>query len=146
MDKARIFLIIQSVIYMLAAVLLAGAAIGIYRDGMERRAKDPAADVYTREVAADAAAPGVVVLLVGVGLSVVGGVLGIRDKNADRPAADCVSSRDKGGRPEMQGLQKMRVGLLALAVVFVIIGIFNGSMNDVFVKAVKVCTECVGLG
>ena len=36
--------------------------------------------------------------------------------------------------------------VLALAVVLIITGVFNGSARDVFGKAVKICTECVGLG
>lgn len=36
--------------------------------------------------------------------------------------------------------------ILALAIVFIILGIFNGGMADVLGKAVKICTECIGLG
>ena len=36
--------------------------------------------------------------------------------------------------------------LLIAAVCFVILGIMNGSMKDVLVKAIRICTECVGLG
>ena len=36
--------------------------------------------------------------------------------------------------------------LLAAAVVFVIMGIYNGSMKDVLIKAIRIGTECVGLG
>ena len=36
--------------------------------------------------------------------------------------------------------------MLAAAVVLIIAGVFNGSALDVFGKAVKICTECVGLG
>lgn len=35
---------------------------------------------------------------------------------------------------------------LVIAVMLVIVGIFNGSLRDVFIKAVNICTECVGLG
>ncbi len=36
--------------------------------------------------------------------------------------------------------------LLAVAVVFIILGIRNGSMAAVVNKAIRICTECVGLG
>lgn len=36
--------------------------------------------------------------------------------------------------------------LLVAAVIFVILGVQNGSMKDVLVKAIRICTECVGLG
>ena len=34
----------------------------------------------------------------------------------------------------------------ALAVTFIILGIFNGGMHAVWLKAKKICTECIGLG
>ena len=40
----------------------------------------------------------------------------------------------------------VRYAILGIAVLFVIIGIFNGGMADVLAKAVKICTECIGLG
>ena len=36
--------------------------------------------------------------------------------------------------------------LLVAAVIFVVLGVQNGSMKDVLVKAIRICTECVGLG
>ena len=40
----------------------------------------------------------------------------------------------------------MRRVLLVAAVIFVVLGVQNGSMKDVLVKAIRICTECVGLG
>lgn len=40
----------------------------------------------------------------------------------------------------------LRVGITALAAVLIVIGIYNGGMADVLGKAVKICTECIGLG
>ena len=40
----------------------------------------------------------------------------------------------------------IRVAILTIGVAFVVLGIFNGSMKDVFDKAVKICMECIGLG
>lgn len=39
-----------------------------------------------------------------------------------------------------------RYAILAASVVFIVIGIFNGGMADVLGKAVRICTECIGLG
>ncbi len=36
--------------------------------------------------------------------------------------------------------------IFVVAVVFIILGIFNGGAQDVLVKAVNICTECIGLG
>ena len=43
-------------------------------------------------------------------------------------------------------LTAIRCGILVLAVVFIVMGIFNGGMKDVLDKAVAICTECIGLG
>ena len=39
-----------------------------------------------------------------------------------------------------------RYVIIAASIVFIILGITNGGMNDVLAKAVKICTECIGLG
>ncbi len=39
-----------------------------------------------------------------------------------------------------------RLSLVAIAVLLIVLGIFNGTMADVLGKAVKICTECIGLG
>ncbi len=36
--------------------------------------------------------------------------------------------------------------LLAAAVCMIAAGILNGSAGDVFAKAIRICTECIGLG
>jgi uncharacterized membrane protein len=33
-----------------------------------------------------------------------------------------------------------------VAIVLIVIGIINGGMDDVFGKAIRICTECIGLG
>ncbi|MBQ7387180.1 MAG: hypothetical protein IJW03_03325 [Clostridia bacterium] len=40
----------------------------------------------------------------------------------------------------------LRVTVATLALALVIYGALSGGMNDVFSKAVKICTECIGLG
>ncbi len=39
-----------------------------------------------------------------------------------------------------------RVFVFALSAVLIVLGIVNGGLYDVFVKAVNICTECIGLG
>ena len=36
--------------------------------------------------------------------------------------------------------------IIAVAVIFIVVGIFNGGMADVLGKAIRLCTECIGLG
>ena len=40
----------------------------------------------------------------------------------------------------------LRLVLLAVALLFILLGALNGSMRDVLEKAVRICTECIGLG
>lgn len=40
----------------------------------------------------------------------------------------------------------VKCGVGAVAVLFIILGIVNGSMADVLTKAINICTECIGLG
>jgi hypothetical protein len=46
----------------------------------------------------------------------------------------------------ISGVNITKCVILAVAVVFVLLGIFNGGVADVLAKAVKICTECIGLG
>ncbi len=40
----------------------------------------------------------------------------------------------------------VRVAVLLCATVFIVLGIVNGGMRDVLIKAVNICAECIGLG
>ena len=40
----------------------------------------------------------------------------------------------------------VRIALVGCAVVFIVLGVTNGGMADVLNKAIKICTECIGLG
>ena len=40
----------------------------------------------------------------------------------------------------------LKIAIGALGVALVVVGIFNGGMEDVLLKAVKICTQCIGLG
>ena len=40
----------------------------------------------------------------------------------------------------------VRLAVLVLGVTFVLLGIFNGGATDVLIKAINICTECIGLG
>ncbi|MBQ8554234.1 MAG: hypothetical protein IJ438_00030 [Clostridia bacterium] len=40
----------------------------------------------------------------------------------------------------------VRVLLYAVAAVFIMLGVMNGGLRDVLVKAINICTECIGLG
>lgn len=138
--KVRIFLIIQSLLCFFLAVMLIAAVMGIYRDGTALKAQDPLASIFSREIVAQRTRFIVPLLFVIFGSSVAGLILGAKDENGLGPA--------QGGKVENKVYEgnTIRKVLLAAAVVLIIAGVFNGSALDVFGKAVKICTECVGLG
>ncbi len=43
-------------------------------------------------------------------------------------------------------LWTVRAAVAALAVAFIVAGVNNGGAEDVLVKAINICTECIGLG
>ncbi len=257
MNKSRLFLIVQSVLCIILVVMLAVAAIGIYREGLALKATDPLSWIYTRDKAAVALRPVLPLLALSLVMTAVGLFLGIRDENGEKPVKDTECLRDltvsrvtaesaemkaersrqkkllyggwsvfalcmipvllyitngnhfpdgdlepvflalaghvlpwiamglavlmissvlqeksmqkeieaakeqirvektSGVSPEekkketklpARNIRLLRTALFVLAVVLIIAGVFNGSARDVFGKAVKICTECVGLG
>ncbi len=40
----------------------------------------------------------------------------------------------------------VRVSLYGAAMAFILLGVMNGGLRDVLVKAINICTECIGLG
>ena len=39
-----------------------------------------------------------------------------------------------------------RIAIFCLGVLFIVLGTVNGGSRDVLVKAINICTECIGLG
>jgi hypothetical protein len=150
MNKNRVFLIVQSVLCIILAVLLAAAAIGICREGLALKAADPLSQIYTLEKVTAALRPILPLLVLGLVMTAVGLFLGIRDENGEKPVKKPEALRDPAaGRVAAESAGKIRLlrtVLLVLAVALILAGVFNGSARDVFGKAVKICTECVGLG
>lgn len=61
----------------------------------------------------------------------------------EKAAGITAEPKEKTPAPDYK---RLRMILLALAVIFIIAGIVNGSMTAVVNKAIRICTECVGLG
>ena len=40
----------------------------------------------------------------------------------------------------------LRIAVFAVAVVFLGLGIYNGGAHSVLIKAINICSECIGLG
>ena len=159
MGKTRVFMIIQSLLCVLSVIMLMSAAIGIYSEGKQRKAEDPTAYIYTREAAVKAAAPGAVVMLLGLCLSIAGWAMDIHDEAADKPVmipefAGCMKEQLKEGAAgeekndpsKKNRLNRIRLAVFVAAVICIIAGIANHNMRDILIKATNICTECIGLG
>lgn len=51
--------------------------------------------------------------------------------------------------PREQNVKAVRIARLAilcLGVLFIVLGVMNGGSRDVLIKAINICTECIGLG
>ncbi len=142
MKRKKAFLIVQSALCILLAMLLAAAVIGVCREGLAAQAEDPLARVFSREKAAERLRPIRPVFYLTLALAAVGLVLDVKDENGLKPV--------KGGSVQNPApaakAKTLRTVLLIAAVCLLLAGVLNGSARDVFGKAVKICTECVGLG
>lgn len=45
-----------------------------------------------------------------------------------------------------RGVWLARTVIFALAIALIVVGIFNGGMQEMFLKAINICTQCIGLG
>ena len=68
--------------------------------------------------------------------------VGIRPEKAQGIRPERAGEAEK----KYSGPQVLRMVLLLLAAALIFAGMSNGSARDVFGKAVKICTECIGLG
>ena len=158
MDKRKILLYINSTLYSLWAILTAVSAISIYREGAAYQAQGhPEAWIFTRERAVEAFGAYLPVLALAVAVTVICVIKGYRDEDQDKPVAypdlvniyktERAAERDVHAEAtKAKKLSAVKAAVLIAAVIFVVAGIFNGSMADMLIKAINICTECVGLG
>lgn len=45
-----------------------------------------------------------------------------------------------------KGLAAARIAVFFLGALFIVLGALNGGARDVLIKAINICTECIGLG
>ena len=145
MNKKNVLLIVQSVLCILCAVGLIAADLLIYFRGISEQESDPMAQTYTVDAIADPAVIIIPVMIVSLIVTVILLTLKVKDQNADR-AVNVAGIRTNTLGEKSSATVIARTVILLIAVAFIITGIINGSIYDVFVKASKICTECIGLG
>ncbi len=140
MDRNKLFLAVQTAVCILLAALLIIGVLGIFREGKAAQQEDPLTWIFSREMVEERLRPIMPLFFAAVVLTAVGLLMGAGDEGAAGPA--------EGGKVEnlAPGGKKLQRALLLAALVLLVLGVFNGSAGDVFGKAVKICTECVGLG
>ena len=134
---------------MLAAVcalgLIASAAeIWLTRGLLSSAGGAAAEDVYTREGIAQhlaGIAPIVWAFLVSAVLSGTFSLFCREQKKYPKPQK--LKTPSPAGKKATAAVRGM---VLVFSAALILLGLCNGGMKDVFVKAVKICTECVGLG
>lgn len=65
----------------------------------------------------------------------------LKESNVEKEGAAAPDVPENSGR-----LRLSRAIILVIAVLFITLGVLNGGMNDVLIKAINICTECIGLG
>lgn len=141
MDKKKLLLTAQSLLCAALALWLAAAALGVCREGLARKAADPLAPIYSPELVTQRLKEALPLFVLTVAVTAAGAVLRVKDENGLKGV--------KGGKVEHKPFPKektLRAALLLAGVLLVVLGVLNGSARDVLGKAVKTCTECVGLG
>ena len=165
MDRKKVYFIVQSALCIVLALLLCAAALRLFLEGNAYQAAGNSTEwIYTREKVKEALLPILPLLGITLILALTGIFCGIGKEQQDRPAKHADLSRDLleardvfrfedrkrervlRCRKQEERKAVFRRVLLAAAVCLVLLGILNGSMRDVLVKAIKICTECIGLG
>ena len=146
MYKKTVLLAIQSILCVVTAVYLIVSDLSIYLKGLAARAENPMADIYTVDAIAYKAVFVLPLFALIALVAIINTVLGIRDESQDKAVTGIDIGKNMADERTKESVTKVRLAVLILAIVFIFVGIFNGSMSDVLIKASKICTECIGLG
>lgn len=94
MNRSKLYLIVQTVLCVALAVLLAASAYSIYREGAARKTLNPLESIYTPENVAGRFAPLAPLCFASLGLLAAGLLLGVKDEKAEKPVRDAATARD----------------------------------------------------
>ena len=128
---------------VLLAIALCWAALDLWLEGRAIRQTSPAAVIYSPEAVHARAGKVLPVFLAWLVALVAALCFGPRNAKPFHPRTRASA---QAAVPTPRRLQWLRIGLFAAAAVLIVLGVLNGGLRDVLVKAVNLCTECIGLG
>ena len=151
MTGKKAYLIVQTVLCCLLVFLLSQGVVRLYLEGTARKAEQPLEAVFTPQAVTGLLLRLSPLFIAAAVLTAIGLALGIRDERTKYAKAQ-LKPEKSGRKPRVQIQQPyakanvLRAALLLAAGIFIVLGALNGSLRDVLLKAINLCTECVGLG
>ena len=94
MTTKKAYLILQTVLCTLLVIILISTAVGIYRDGLERKERNSLEGIYTREIVAEKLRPVAPLFFLSLGIGIAGLVLDVKDEKSDKPVNDAECKRN----------------------------------------------------
>ncbi len=150
MQRERHFRRVLSAVAVALCLLAAFPAVMWCADDAHFAGADKTADI--RDASVVVLASGAVALFDGLAVTVAMGASYERETTIVKRAIakKAVARKEKNvicnRKREAIILWSVRGVILAVAVVFIVLGVQNGGMADVLGKAIRICTECIGLG
>jgi len=147
---SRLLKIITAAATLLLVIYLGWSCVDVYLVGNSAANMADGgvhiAPVFTREIAAERLSPLLPwVLGYAVLVAVTSFVQSQAASDKKRPHAAKPAEYKKMDAPKIS-LSVLRLCLAVAAVLLVLLGVANGGAGDVLIKAVNICTECIGLG
>lgn len=137
MAKAyRAVKLVTAVLTVLLAGLLIYEAADIYLGA------EPGVQMYRREDIGARLLAVLPVFVLWAASAAAGTVLRLKTGEREKKRAEKPAER----RTDSRAVLTARIALLALGILFIGLGAANGGLWDVLVKAINICTECIGLG
>lgn len=138
---------------LLVILLLAWLCIDIYEQGTAEVGRGELNSIFSMDNVANRIGTYKTPLTVYVLFVVFTGMFHAAIQHATHKSIQTYHISSSGNiHKAVQGTEntKMRIPLQIvigiLAILFIMLGVMNGGWYDVFVKAIKICTECIGLG
>ena len=139
---------LMTALTLLLCAALCASALTLYFGGLARRAESGSATapVFTREAAALQLRWVWPLLAVWACAAVFAAFAGrLAPPNGLLPPGRGQAVRVLPAR-EGRGAGRARLALYLLAAALIVLGVLNGGSRDVLVKAINICTECIGFG